>query len=117
MKDTEIIKALECCSKSLMCDDCSYVLKGCSRELKADALDLIKRQQAEIDTFSDIGKMYSEIKVEVAKKFADKIKSQDGNAFITEWYENADICYEFDNEAYGKFIDSALKEFMEELNI
>ena len=81
MTDNEIIKALECCSKNpLNCRECGY--KGrcnridCYDYLKRDALDLINRQQSEIERlqtennqFADIGKMYSEIKAEAIKEF------------------------------------------------
>jgi hypothetical protein len=47
-----------------------------------NALDLINRQQAEIerlqkvnDSFTDIGKMYSEIKAEAIKEFAERLKN------------------------------------------
>ena len=49
MTDNEIIKSFECCDKGL-CGDCSYQSKiMCATELKRDALDLINRQQAEIE--------------------------------------------------------------------
>ena len=62
MTDNEIIKALECCSQNgdftktqiEICSPCSYVNCGdCTGLLKADALDLIKRQQAEIERFKN----------------------------------------------------------------
>ena len=52
MTDNEIVKALECC-KELICKDCpifpnSTPVLLCKRRLEIKALDLIKRQQAEI---------------------------------------------------------------------
>lgn len=54
MTDKEIIQALECCGKNpLNCRECGY--KGrcnridCYDYLKRDAIDLINRQQAEIE--------------------------------------------------------------------
>lgn len=47
MTDNEIIKALECCSEDGNCRECLYREKGC--EFEKDALDLINRQQEEID--------------------------------------------------------------------
>ncbi len=53
MTDNEIIKALECC-KRLICKDCpifpnSTPVLLCKASLEIEALDLIKRQQAEIE--------------------------------------------------------------------
>ena len=67
MTDNEIIKALEYC-------------KDCSANLNVEIIDLINRQQAEIerlqkvnDSFTDIGKLYSEIKYEAYKEFAERL--------------------------------------------
>lgn len=56
--NTDVIKGLECCAKEpgnlfddeIACRDCPYALKHC-RQLVKDALDLIKRQQEEIETY------------------------------------------------------------------
>ena len=51
MTDNEIIKALECCGIKHCCEECPY--KGVKCKLMngvlSDALDLINRQQAEIE--------------------------------------------------------------------
>jgi hypothetical protein len=49
--DNDIIKALECCSnENTGCLDCSYIGKiSCAFDLRKDALDLIKRKDAEIE--------------------------------------------------------------------
>ena len=54
MTDNDIIRALECCSNANDCGKCEYEPTehkigsvGCSNELMTDALDLIKRLQAE----------------------------------------------------------------------
>lgn len=54
MTDNEIIKALECCTKSdtneNYCDPCPYLHeKYCAAKISKDALDLINRQKAEIE--------------------------------------------------------------------
>ena len=58
MTDNEIIKALECCNVCSFpeyCGECPYVecttKKGCVDEMLTDALDLINRQQSEIEIF------------------------------------------------------------------
>ena len=57
MTDKEVTMALECCGKSPpVCHECKYKGKcnriDCYDYLKRDALDLINRQQAEIDNYS-----------------------------------------------------------------
>lgn len=50
MTDNEIIKGLVCCYViNTACDNCAYrKTEDCNETLVIDALDLIKRQQAEI---------------------------------------------------------------------
>lgn len=72
MTDTEIIKALECCSSRKNCEEnCPYFeLKRnffeCVQVSTSDAIDLIKRQQAEIE----------KARAEAIKEFADKLKEK-----------------------------------------
>ena len=111
MTDNEIIKALECCIKSKCAYDCEKL--GCSAyrtgkcvyvkrairyedfgiELMKDALDLIERQQAEIERLKGEVDMYEEERkyhfemskqqtAEAIKEFAEKIM-----AFYYEFYE------------------------------
>ena len=108
MTDSEIIKALEMCSSEneAACRNCPQYVKctsGCIAELMKFALDLIKRQQAEIDRltvelqamrgaansykaeverlkketeqFANVGKLYSEVKAEAIKEFAERLKA------------------------------------------
>ena len=53
MTDNEIIKALECCCKNNNCEGCplDYLTfsSQCASELAIKSLDLINRQQAEIE--------------------------------------------------------------------
>lgn len=57
MTDKEIIEALYCCKpkQNRNCGNCPAYELGdfCAAELKEDALDLIKRQQAEIERLKD----------------------------------------------------------------
>lgn len=51
MTDNEIIKALECCSGGGLCCECpmwEMLSANCIVELNRSALELIKRQQAEL---------------------------------------------------------------------
>lgn len=56
MTDKEIIKALECCTGHHRgCNTCAYYggERPCTQRLEADALDLIKRQQAVINNLKN----------------------------------------------------------------
>lgn len=65
--------------------------------------EIIKRQQVEIERFADIGKMYSEVRAEVVREFAERLtdiicekieKSMSNpngdNYFITDVYTDID---------------------------
>ena len=81
--DDEIVRALECCSQSDsacencpangICDDDSYCFTGA-------ILDLIKRQQAEIERLKDNKKyIYQEIttfRTSIVKEFAERLKCE-----------------------------------------
>ena len=85
MTDAEIIKALECCSKDNceecpangLCDNDDYCFTG-------DILDLINRQQAEIERLTEerdfykapsslLAKGIKQIKSEAIKEFAERL--------------------------------------------
>lgn len=52
---TDIIKGLECCNNDIICNDCPYCdHHDCLYDLKEDACDLIKRQQAEIERLKEM---------------------------------------------------------------
>jgi hypothetical protein len=106
LTDNEIIKGLE---------DTLHRIKGAERLIVpkfgvenlcnglGNALDLINRLQAEneskqatIDSFTDIGKLYSEIKAEAYKEFADRLKNE------------MKICL------YGNYISQPLKRMVVE---
>ena len=92
MTDNEIIKALECCLdySCLICPCEKGASILCIDDLHQYALDLINRQKAEIERleeaigqreadiemFTDIGKMYSELKAEAIKEFAERLKDE-----------------------------------------
>ena len=106
MTDEQIIKALEHCTKDYRtCNTCPQVDNGirresaCIYEMLKEGFALIKRQQTEIDRlkmlfndqqeiiadlewtvenegFKHLGKMYSELRAEVIKEFADRLKAK-----------------------------------------
>ena len=101
MTDNEIINALELCSADeCWCDDCPYENLCTDTDITKFALDLINRQKAEIERleqekgqfeadvemFTDIGKMYSELKAEAVKEFAEKLKEYVESYDVTTGY-------------------------------
>lgn len=77
MTDKEIIKALEICENyKETCEYCPYDnIRHCADEIRKDALDLIKRQQTEIeDKFEIIGQQGRYIKS--LKEENEKIKTK-----------------------------------------
>lgn len=90
MTDSDIIKALECCMSDGECAACPVrtpgILQGCVERLIVNALDLIKRQQAEIERLEGLATnmeycanhALDEIekeKREAIKDFADRLKA------------------------------------------
>lgn len=92
MTDNEIVKAFECCYLDKPCEECPFCklenaelncFNGDEKAIPRMILDLFDRQKAEIErlnkeveTFADIGKMYSEIKAEAVKEFAERLKKE-----------------------------------------
>ena len=79
MTDAKIIKALECCTKgntSDVCSDCPLLLTDiCTEEengVMKLALDLINRQQAEIERLHSYD-AYKYAKSEAYKEFAERV--------------------------------------------
>lgn len=98
--EKQIIQALKICKLDTTCVTCPYYGKSkaesCFSRLSADALSIIHKQKKqineltgkhynecgqiarysdELNQFADIGKMYSEIKAEIIKEFAEKLKN------------------------------------------
>jgi hypothetical protein len=109
--DEEVIKALECCKRGYCIEGkCPLLdwndyddISRCTGTLATIALDLINRQKAEIDRFAGIGKMYSEVRAEAIKEFAERLTNRimdkldasdnapDGDFyFITDVYTDID---------------------------
>jgi hypothetical protein len=93
MKDNDIIKALECCSKPY-CRKCPLYkntinTKNCIIQLSTNALALINRQKAEIerlesmnqsklDLIHDLRAELETAKAEAVREFAHELKERDG---------------------------------------
>ena len=113
LTDEQIIKALECCASNKDCVSCPYYEKTYC--VDADALDLIKRQKAEIETLRE---KYDRARYnlqavlderadhsEAIKEFAERLKEKatvDGDS--TWWIANIDV-------------DSVVKEMVGEKDV
>ena len=120
MTDKEIIKALECCNPSnRSCVECPRFNEfKCYTKVMVDALDLINRQQAEIERLQkhiqngiDLAKQLPEMiataEAEAIKKFAEMLK---------ENTIDVDVSYGYGREHYTEAvavieIDNCLKKW------
>lgn len=128
LTDNEIIKGLQCCIKVETESDCAeygcpyYPEKDCLKKNGEDILNLISRQNEEIGRLEEILGGTSKVltatcagvRIKARKEFAEKIKEKNGNDFLRSWYEGADECYEFNQEAFEAFIDSLVEEMERE---
>lgn len=75
--DDEIVRALECCARCDDCLDCPYSKQCDGVEHLTNAIDLIKRQQAEIEKqkkkLQEILPIVAELKTEAIKEFAERL--------------------------------------------
>lgn len=89
MTDNEIIKALECCIEDEDCAHCPSIkeMPYCSNDIMVDALNLIKRQRAEIerlkneiqttkDAYIMLQTKNEIIKSEAVKEFTERLKNK-----------------------------------------
>lgn len=93
MTDNEIIKALECCifDDVKECDNCPYYDKEteiyCVNDLLKDALNLINRQKAEIESLKNDRDFWeSAAKTEVSEviiEFAERILKDSRKYFVS----------------------------------
>lgn len=102
MTDNEIIKALKClCGDEIPCKDCAYKSDAfsCRRMTAIDTLDLINRQQAEIERLQKYNtevayKHYNDGINDGIKEFANRLKDKS----LTKWdYHDAVDIAEIDN--------------------
>ena len=133
MTDNEIIKAWECCENwesTKDCDDCP-VKVGCSQKLAKHSLDLINRQNAEIDRLKDlITYQKQEIKrkeqkynqavddmfglIETTRNEIAEVKTEAIKEFAEGLKEKLQWDVEFDNKlVFESDIDNLVKEMTE----
>ena len=134
MTDNEIVKALECCADlSSDCDNCAYrtndYTNDCIVIMSKDALDLIKRQKAEINKLTyqvnrlkkydeerDIrlhARLTANARAEAIKEFAERLHCHCESIINEPWnekvYPNSWAC------AYQEFedvVDNLVKEMV-----
>lgn len=144
MTDEQIVKALECCSSRKNCEEnCPYFeLKKnffeCVQVSTSDAIELIKRQQGQIEDLTEkyeratshcalffdkyfdkkcekesLEKTFKEVEAKAIKEFAEKLKEIAGSSVAVnngqEMYETK--CYNI--MAYK--LDNLVKEMVEHL--
>ena len=112
MTDNDIIKALECCCNAVECDDnCPLKHKPSITDCNKEFLDLINRQKAEIERLQkdskrlkkvqmqldDAMKMYSTIKAEAVREFAERLKNKRLHIEDEGQIFKMVHCYEIDN--------------------
>ena len=135
MTDSEIKKALECCSEANNCGQCEYEptehqigTVGCCNELMKDALDLINRLQEEIEKLTSGKCVYlsddetteycvegpcpnyktvAQIKAEAYKECIEKVKDM-----VDNWDYNLSLFPDI-NKAMNN-LDNLLKELVGE---
>lgn len=99
--DNEIIKALKCCIND-DCDNCPDTFGNCEHNVMRNALDLIKRQQAEIERLRELiravkkdldiaisayDKEIADAKSEAIKEFAKRLRLAMGKFSVKEYWE------------------------------
>ena len=118
MNENDVIKALECCMKGNNCggccpyDDEDDTCEECTSKLAKDALDLIKRQWAEIERLKEIANPKCQQCVEQTRKnsiieVADEMKHR-------MLYWSYDFQYNSEYIAANREIDDIVKEMTEE---
>ena len=122
MTDNEIIKALEYCVHNLYkCPECPYnneTVSKCSVKLKFDTIDLINRQQAEIERAKEINEQLYEEMSERQKEEVSIAKRMARKKAIKEFADRLKINYSkplFAVGSYNEFIrevDNLVKEMV-----
>ena len=114
MTDNEIIKALECCGNIVdsTCKGCVYhetYNASCVVRLMRDALDLINRQQAEIERCerlcNSLDDQMADAKIDTLKHFLGRLKFELGIAFDEPIFDTI----------IGNIIESTIDKLLKEL--
>lgn len=112
LTDTEIKKALECCISAENCCECVYTKMCDGTTIHQFALDLINRQQAEIESITEKFNCQQTVYADLSKIIKDK------NAEI-ERLKNECFCIANERDAIADCLNTAaaeaIKEFAERL--
>ena len=114
MNDSEIIKALECHTLPSGCNDCPYVDKSagrCSTAMVKDALDLINRQQAEIERLTAI----VETAIESTELSADFFGKKAVREFVERLKEHSCNLIEYDEGGWSDTVSAVKVEDIDRL--
>lgn len=123
MTDNEIIKALECCTEDEDCSHCPSIkeMPYCSNDIMVGALNLIKRQQEEIEQLKfEIAKLLPKgcpyaIQVEVSNKLEARIKSEAVKEFAERLKERIiEDFLKYNTDATIGYIYNIVKEMVGE---
>ena len=114
MTDSEIIKALECCSKDNCCDcPLSDMKIECLVTLPKAAFSLIKRQQEDLaakdETITNLIEQIKTFKADVNKRFSDRLKRH------IEVYEHAEDLLERQAYENGDTVAHQIHQYAEHL--
>lgn len=132
MTDNEIIKAFELCLKCedfIGCRECPAINNGhntipkCRLALFNNALDLITRQQAEIERLKEFivetRRCDKEIKSEAVKEFAERLKNEiiNDTAYACDSTQHSGYYdYQIKIGDIPEYIDNLVKEMVGENN-
>jgi hypothetical protein len=114
MTDNEIIKALGCCSNAEPCENCPYQKQCDETDLAEIALDLIKRQQAEIERLKKENTVLREDNHILATEYAVKAKSKAIKEFADRLKAKGVTAFGGGLVVTGNNIDNLLKEMEKE---
>ena len=131
MTDKEIIKALECCdypTDDLCCECCFKDEYHCTTVLNEATIDLIKRQQAEIEMSANYKLLYEDLKdenletIKCIKQAIEEAKTEAIKEFAERLKESEidiDVSFGYGRECYTKAvttieIDNLVKEMVGE---
>jgi D-mannonate dehydratase len=120
MTDAEIKKALECCANLEACEKCpmadmqKYDTDTCEHQIMLYSLDLLNRQQAEIERLKyNLEAVLNERAdhSEAIKEFAERLKKQMKD--LTSWQAGSHTYYVIGTE----FIDNLVKEMVGDADV
>ena len=128
MNKDEIKKALECCSNPSInyCKDCPYANNGkfncCNGKMFKDTLDLVTKQENEIDRLkiqleqASAGIVNSDSceldETNGVEEFAERVKEYINNKVIADFDDSESVkYYTIDLDEFESEIDELLKEY------